>query len=309
MSEAPPLRIGTRGSALARWQADWIATQLTERGASVEQITIETEGDVTTGPLSESGGIGLFTKAIQRALLEKRIDLAVHSLKDLPTEPTEGLCLAAVPEREACGDVLVTPAKTSLGSLPQGARVGTGSPRRRAQLLRSRDDLVMLDIRGNVGTRLSKLDRGEYDAIILAEAGLRRLGLIERITHILPLEIMLPAVGQGALGIECRTDDAATRKAVQPLDDPTTHACVLAERTLLHHLQAGCLAPVGVLGKAGVTTPIRLRAIVLSEDGSCALTAEAAAPQVEAEALGHAVADELLSQGAAELIESSRHER
>lgn len=306
MSNAPPLRIGTRGSALARWQADWVAAQLTERGTLVELMTIETEGDVTTGPLSESGGVGIFTKAIQRALLDKRIDVAVHSLKDLPTEPIENLSVAAVPPREACGDVLVTTTKTTLSSLPRGARVGTGSPRRKAQLLRTRDDLAVLDIRGNVGTRLSKLDRGDYDAIILAEAGLRRLGLAERITHVLPLEVMLPAVGQGALGIECRADDSATREAVRPLNDPTTHACVLAERTLLYCLKAGCLAPVGVLGQVDETTLVRLTAIVLSEEGGRAITAEATAPQEEAEALGRSVADDLLRQGAAELIESSQ---
>src|SRR6188768_3617513 len=189
------LRIGTRSSPLARWQADWVTAELRKLGEEVEVVFITTQGDVRTGPLGQIGGQGLFTKEIQRALLTEEVDIAVHSLKDLPTDPVEGLTLGAIPERESPGDVLVAATVPDFASLPQGARLGTGSLRRRTQLLHARPDLVVLDIRGNVETRLRKVVDGEFDAIVLAEAGLTRLGLADRITQVLPKELMLPAVG------------------------------------------------------------------------------------------------------------------
>ena len=195
-ADAIPLRLGTRGSALARWQADWVTSCLHQRGVPVEQILITTQGDVSQQPLGAIGGQGVFTKEIQRALLAGEIDMAVHSLKDLPTDAVPGLELAAVPERESTGDVLVAGRFPGLQQLPSGARIGTGSSRRRSQLLHHRPDLDVQDIRGNLDTRLRKLDQGQYDAIVLAEAGLQRLGWQDRITEVLSREIMLPAVGQ-----------------------------------------------------------------------------------------------------------------
>jgi len=192
----PRLRLGTRASALARWQADWVAAELNKLGVLVEMILISTQGDVSSRPLGAIGGQGVFTKELQRALLDGTIDLAVHSLKDLPTERAAGLRLAAVPERESTRDVLVSRVASSFLALPPDARIGTGSIRRRAQLLHSRPDLQISEIRGNVDTRLRKLDEGQYEAIVLAEAGLKRLGLGDRITQILPTELMLPAVGR-----------------------------------------------------------------------------------------------------------------
>lgn len=302
------LRLGTRASPLARWQAEWVAAQLKSHGVEVEMVHITTQGDVKTGPLGQIGGTGLFTKEIQRALLSSDIDLAVHSLKDLPTAPVEGLALAAVPPRESTRDVVVGRTAPTLDALPKGARVGTGSPRRRAQLLHFRRDLELLEIRGNVDTRLRKLDEGEYDAIVLAEAGLTRLGLAARITQVIPPEIMLPAVGQGALGLETRADDARTRTALQPLNDETTHAAVLAERTVLAELRAGCLAPVGVWARLEGDGQLQLDAVVLSDDGLQRITASAKGEPRSAVALGQQIAKELIAQGAAELIAHARRD-
>lgn len=299
------LRLGTRGSPLARWQADWVAGELQRRGVSVEFVLIATQGDVKSGPIGEIGGQGLFTKEIQRALLENKIDLAVHSLKDLPTLPIEGLAVAAVPVRESTADVLISSLARSLDALPQGARVGTGSLRRRSQLLHVRPDLRMLEIRGNVDTRLRKLDEGEYDAIVLAQAGLHRLGLDQRIASIIPREIMLPAVGQGALGIEARSGDSTTRDLVAPLDHEPTHQAVIAERSLLATLRGGCLAPVGGWGRVEGEV-LFLDGVVLSSDGRQRLTASASGHPKEAAALGEQVAQTLIGQGAAELIAAVR---
>jgi hydroxymethylbilane synthase len=305
MSNRPRLRLGTRGSPLARWQAEHIAARLDALGIDVEMIHITTQGDVKTGPLGQIGGQGLFTKEIQRALLDNRIDLAVHSLKDLPTEPVEGLALAAVPERESPGDVLVSNRFAALSALPLRARVGTGSLRRKAQLLHTRSDLVIEEIRGNVETRLRKLDDGEYEAIVLAEAGLKRLGFTDRITQVLPRELMLPAIGQGALGIEARSDDETTLALLAPLNDPATRHAVLAERSLLRTLRGGCLAPVGAWGRVEVSQ-LKLDAVVLSGDGQQRLIASGSdAPEAD-EAIGEKVAKLLLDQGAAELISQSR---
>jgi len=282
-----------------------VTSQLTARGVNVEQVLITTQGDVRTGPLGVIGGQGLFTKEIQRALLAGEIDLAVHSLKDLPTEPVAGLLLAAVPVREATGDALVANHATSLKDLPPGARIGTGSTRRRAQLLHLRPDLNLDDVRGNVDTRLRKLDEGQYDALILAEAGLKRLGLAARIAQILPVEGMLPAVGQGALGLETRESDLRTRELIASLDDPATHAAVLAERSLLAHLRGGCLAPVGAIGRVAGDC-LSLSAVVLSGDGRQRIAAAAAGSPLDALTVGITVAEALLAQGARELITAAR---
>src|SRR5436305_191742 len=212
-----PLRIGTRASALARWQSEWVAARLEERGIAVELVPITTQGDVKSGPLAQIGGQGLFTKEIQRALLDEKIDLAVHSCKDLPTAEIEGLVIAAVPERESTADVLLCSKASTIQSLSPQARVGTGSLRRQAQLLHLRPDLIVEDIRGNVETRLRKLEEGKFDAIVLAEAGLKRLGLADGIAHVIPRRDMLPAVGQGALAIETRAGDEQTQSLLAPL--------------------------------------------------------------------------------------------
>lgn len=295
------LRLGTRSSALARWQAEWVAARLTELGVTVELVPITTQGDVKTGPLGQIGGQGLFTKELQRALLDNQIDLAVHSLKDLPTAPVEGLLIAAVPQRESTADVLLSAKADSIDKLPQAAHIGTGSLRRKAQLLHRRPDLVITDIRGNLDTRLRKLDDGDYDAIILAEAGLKRLGLAGRIRQIIPRHYMLPAVGQGALGIETRADDERTRLLVAPLDHEPTHLAIVAERMLLWMLRAGCLAPVGALAEVEGER-LSLSGVVLSPDGRRRIAAGAAMTTHDATYLGQAVAEELIAHGATELI-------
>jgi hydroxymethylbilane synthase len=290
---------------LARWQAQWVAAELRQRGIEVEMIPITTKGDRRHEAIETIGGEGIFTKEIQLALLDGRIDLAVHSLKDLPTVEAPGLALAAVPQRAAAGDALVSAGGATLDQLPEGATIGTGSLRRRAQLLHFRRDLQMADIRGNVDTRLQKLRQGGCDALVLAEAGLRRLELATQITQTLPFGIMLPAVGQGALGLETRADDAATRAAVAPLDDPPTHAAVLAERAMLSMLEGGCMAPVAGLGRVE-GSQLTLTGRVISLDGTQVLEATQSAPAADAQALGCRVAEALLSDGAGGLILASR---
>ncbi|QDU90323.1 Porphobilinogen deaminase [Pirellulimonas nuda] len=295
-----PIRLGTRGSRLARWQADWVAGELQKQGCPVEIVPIVTEGDVQqAGPVEAIGSQGVFTKAIQRALVAREIDLAVHSLKDLPTAPVPGLMLAAAPPREAVGDALVSPVADSLDGLPPGARVGTGSRRRRSQLLHRRPDLRVGDIRGNVETRLAKLDSGEFDAIVLAQAGLQRLGLADRITAQIPSDQMLPAPGQGSLGIECRADDSATRAAAALLDCAATHAAVTAERAALARLEGGCMAALGAWGRFQGGR-LLLSVVVLSDDGQRRLFEEGAGD--DPQALGVEVADRLLARGAAQLL-------
>lgn len=248
------IRLGTRQSPLARWQADFVASQLRELGVDVLMVPIITAGDVSTTPLGESGGVGLFTKEIQRALLDGRCDLAVHSLKDLPTEPVEGLLLAAVPPREDVGDCLIGRTGKSLGELPSGAKIGTGSQRRAAQIRAMRPDVEIHDIRGNLDTRLKKLDDGLYDAILLAAAGLKRLGLDHRVTQRFTSDEMLPAVGQAALGLETRFDDCATIDVVERISHLPTHQAVVAERAMLRALRGGCLAPVAALATTQMAT-------------------------------------------------------
>jgi hydroxymethylbilane synthase len=299
-----PLRIGTRGSPLALWQARHVLELLRPVVAPrlVELVEIETAGDrVRDRALAQIGGDGLFTKEIQRALLSGAADVAVHSLKDLPTAAVPALVLAAVPARGPAGDVLVSVRHPSFDALPEGAVVGTSSLRRRAQALHRRGDLRVVDLRGNVETRLRKLEEQGLDAIILARAGLERLGLEKHVTETLDFQWMVPAVGQGALGLECRADDPATRTLLEPLNDLPTRQAVLAERALLRGLGGGCLVPVG----AHTTVSdgrLLLRAAVLSADGRRRVAGEASALAAAAEDVGRRLAEKLLAGGAGELL-------
>lgn len=306
------IRIATRASRLALWQAEHVASLLkvahSER--SVELVHVTTSGDRDqTGELRSFGGLGVFTREVQKAVLDGQADLAVHSLKDLPTEPAPGLCLAAVPSREETADALVLPqgaAKlTSLDQLPQQARLGTGSLRRQAQLRHLRPDMPIGEVRGNVETRLRKLDAADFDAIVLAVAGLKRLGLADRISLQLAPPQMYAAVGQGALGIECREEDAELREILARLDDPATRNRVTAERALLAHLRAGCHAPVGAATRIDAGE-LELEAVVLSADGRERIVASARGPRADAAELGTRVGDLLLQQGAGRLIVSAR---
>lgn len=309
------LRLGTRASALALWQANWVADRLRAVGHDVELALITTHGDATQtspGTTAERSGaagpFGLFTKELQVALTDGRIDLAVHSLKDLPTDVTPGLTIAAVPERASPFDVLISRQQKPLGELPPGAVVGTGSLRRRTQLLHLRPDLRVADVRGNVDSRLEKLADGQYDALVLAEAGLRRLGLETQITQVFSPDEMLPPAGQGALGIETRGDDVATVQAVSQLNHQSSHAAVLAERALLAALSGGCLAPIGAYGQILPDEHLLLTGCVLSPDGRTCLRAEATAAASQGPDLANTVAADLLDQGAARLIEQARHQ-
>ena len=308
------IRLGTRQSALALWQADYVSSALKSLGHEVQLVKIVTSGDISTTPLGESGGQGVFTKEIQRALLDHRCDLAVHSLKDLPTEVIPELRLVAVPPREDTSDCLLSK-DLRLADLPVGASIGTGSPRRKASLLHVRPDLVVKDIRGNVETRIRKLDDGQYDAILLAFAGLHRLGLQARITQKFTSDEMLPAVGQAALGLETRADDAETIQTVSQLDDLKTHAEVMAERTLLRSMRAGCLAPLACNATVQAGS-IQILARVFSPDGKTKIETKHVIELkfgfdnnenknellLLAEQLGRDAARQLTEQGAAELI-------
>jgi hydroxymethylbilane synthase len=299
--------IGTRGSALALWQANWVAEQLTATGVKSVVKIIASRGDQQPNvPIATIGTDGVFTKELQKALLDGRIDVAVHSLKDLPTDVVKGLVLAAVPPRESPFDVLISRDGKQFKQLPHGARVGTGSTRRRAQLLHARNDLQLLDIRGNVDTRLRKLHGGEYDALVLAHAGLKRLGLVSQVTEVLPTTLMLPAVGQGALGLESGAGDHATRQILERIDDLESHQSVLAERTMLAALAGGCLAPIGAWGRVEDDGRLHLSGCVVSPDGHNRLAADRFANAADAVALGRQVAEQLLADGAAKLIGQAR---
>jgi hydroxymethylbilane synthase len=299
-----PLRLGTRGSPLALWQANHVAGLLRAvvPDRQIELVEIVTTGDqVRDRPLAQIGGEGIFTKEIQRAVQEGRADVAVHSLKDLPTFAVAGLMLVAVPPRAPAGDAFVSLRHRSFDALPAGAVVARSSLRRRAQVRHRRSDLRLVDIRGNVETRLRKLAEQDLDAILLAQAGLERLGLAASITEILDPQWMLPAVGQGALGLECRVDDAATRAALAPLDHPPTAQAVRAERALLRGLGGGCQVPIGAATTV-VGDVLRLRGVVLPPDGSRRVEAEITGNLAEAEALGERLAQQLLSAGARDLL-------
>lgn len=300
------LRLGTRRSALATTQSQVVAEALRRTsGRDVELVEVVTRGDVDGAPLSVIGGTGVFASALREALLAGEVDLAVHSLKDLPTAPAPGLALAAVPPREDPRDALVTRAGTGLGHLPHGARVGTGSPRRAAQLRAARPDLEVVDVRGNVDTRLRLVADGALDAVVLAVAGLVRLGRDGEGHEVLEPDVMLPAPGQGALAVECRTDDDATSAACAALDHGPTRAAVTAERALLGALEAGCTAPVGALATTGGDGALSLEAVVTAPDGALALR-RTGSTGVQGgagpEALGREVARALLDDGAAAIV-------
>ena len=306
------IRIATRTSALALWQAHYLANRLRglSSGPEVEIVPIVTTGDSNqTDALRQFGGTGVFTREVQKAVLDKRADIAVHSLKDLPTQSAEGLVLAAVPEREQRCDALLLPTSArpiqSLQDLPKCAKVGTGSPRRQAQLLHLRPDLEMCEIRGNVDTRIRKLDEGQYDAILLAEAGLRRLELADRISFLLTPPTVYPAVGQGALGIECRDSDDQTRALLKQLTCTTATAEVLAERSLLRTLRAGCHAPLGAWSHV-TDTRLTLTGVLLSLDGETRLEQTASGSPEDAEYVGVLVAEQLFASGAAKLLEQEK---
>jgi hydroxymethylbilane synthase len=299
-----PLRIGTRGSPLALWQAHHAADLLRAAvpALAIDLVEIETIGDrVHDVPLTQLGGDGAFTKAIQQALQDGRVDVAVHSLKDLPTFAVDGLMLAASPKRGPAGDAFVSTIHRSFAELPSNAVVATSSVRRKAQLLFRRPDLNLIDIRGNVDTRLRKLVEHGFDATILAQAGLVRLGLTDRITEVLDQTWMLPAVGQGALGLECRTDDSATRAMLANINDTPTWWSVLAERAMLRGLGGGCQVPIGAITSIA-DGMLKLRGVVLPPDGSQRVEAEVAGPMEQAEALGQALAEELRGRGAEKLL-------
>jgi len=309
------LIIGTRSSPLALWQAEFTKAELSRHFPELD-ITlklVKTTGDVLLdSPLSKIGDMGLFTKDIEKHLITKEIDLAVHSLKDVPTATPEGLIITSFTEREDTRDVIISKNGIKLKDLPQNAKMATSSLRRMSQLLSLRPDLDIRDIRGNLNTRFQKFDDGEFDAMMLAYAGVFRLNFTDRISEILPHEVMLPAVGQGALGIETRVDDEQTREIVRILNHSTTEYCCRAERALLRHLQGGCQIPIGAYGSFKNGT-LKLLAYVGSVDGKVGLhneiTKTGLTSPEQAEEAGIALAEELLKQGAEKILSEIRKTR
>ncbi|MFA0910955.1 hydroxymethylbilane synthase [Vibrio cholerae] len=300
-----PIRIATRQSPLALWQANYVkdALMAAHPGLQVELVTMVTRGDVILDtPLAKVGGKGLFVKELEIAMLEGRADLAVHSMKDVPVDFPDGLGLVTICEREDPRDAFVSNTYAKIEDLPSGAIVGTCSLRRQSQLKAARPDLVIKELRGNVGTRLSKLDAGEYDAIILAAAGLKRLELESRIRSFIEPEQSLPAVGQGAVGIECRVDDQRVRALLAPLNHADTADRVRCERAMNLTLQGGCQVPIGSYALLEGDN-IWLRALVGEPDGSQIVRGEIRGPRTQAEQLGITLAEQLLSQGAKEILE------
>ncbi|BCJ38189.1 porphobilinogen deaminase [Actinocatenispora thailandica] len=304
-SAARPIRLGTRGSALAVAQSGQVAEALrAASGRPVELVEVVTTGDRSAAPVQRLG-VGVFVSALRDALAGGEIDVAVHSYKDLPTEPAPGLVIAAVPERADPRDVLVAADGVGLAKLPAGARVGTGAPRRMAQLNALGAGLTCVPIRGNVDTRIRKVESGELDAVVVAAAGLQRLGRLTEVTEFLDPDLVLPAPAQGALAVECRVTDTELAATVGALDDPDTRAAVLAERTLLATLEAGCTAPVG--GYATVTDGVlSLRGAVVALDGSASIRRLGTGTPADAESVGRRLAAELLDAGADSLLESAR---
>ena len=297
--------IGTRGSQLALWQANWVKSTLSKSHPrlAVELLIIKTKGDkILDVPLAKVGGKGLFVKEIEEALLDGRIDLAIHSMKDMPAEIPDGLRIGAIPEREEPRDVLITRSGLPLDKLPQGARIGTSSLRRSAQLLHARPDLDIVPLRGNLDTRLKKLETESLDAIVLAAAGVRRMGLAERITQVLDETLMLPAVGQGALCIETRQADPRIETIVAPLDDQATRQVVLGERAFLNRLEGGCQVPIAGHGHRN-GSEISLAGLVCDLDGSRIIKETRKGPAEQSEAIGLELAEALLSKGAGEILE------
>ncbi len=306
--ENPTLRIGTRGSALALWQANHVAERIEAlpNAPAIELVRIKTEGDrVLDSPLSAVEGKAFFSKEIEEALLEERVDLAVHSFKDLATVMPVGLAIGAVLEREDPRDVLLSASGGDLESLPPGARVGTSSLRRKALIARQCPDLALVDLRGNVPTRIQKLDDGDYDAIVLAAAGVKRLGMGDRISAYLSPVDVLPAVAQGAVAVQIREEDEGTARWVGSLDDPPTRAAAAAERALLRELEGGCQIPVGALA----TTEggeLSLAAVVCSLDGGESVEGHRRGSIGDAEAIGRQLAGELLERGADRILSEIR---
>ncbi len=302
---ASRLVIGSRGSQLALWQANWIRSALLQQDPELkaEIVKIKTRGDkIVDVPLAKVGGKGLFVKEIEEAILQGRIDLAVHSMKDMPAEIPEGLCIGAIPKREAPQDVLIAKNADSFAGLPEGAAIGTSSLRRGAQLRFARPDLRIFPLRGNLDTRLKKLETEGLDAVVLAAAGVRRLGLAERITEVLDEAVMLPAVGQGALCVEIRSDDPRVFAAVSRLDDPETRTTVTGERAFLARLEGGCQVPIAAHGRlqAGRLT---MTGLVSDVAGTRMVKETIEGPAESAGALGTALAETLLSRGARHILE------
>ena len=304
------LRIGTRGSSLALWQANHIADSLAKlHGVETELVRIRTSGDrlqsasvaQVNDAIGAEGGKGIFIKEIEDALLSGTVDLAVHSMKDVPTETPAGLAFAAITHREDPRDCLISREKLALEKLPPGARVGTSSLRRQAQLRHHRPDLDVVDLRGNVDTRIRKLESGEFDAIVLAMAGVTRLGASAKVTQVFDEDLMLPAVGQGALGIETRADDEQTSRFVAALDHEQTRACVTAERALLRELQGGCQVPLGAWGRIR-KGELHLEAAVFSAAGTESVRFDEAGSPAEAEAIGIRLAQVLIEAGADKIL-------
>jgi len=298
------LRIATRQSPLALWQAEFVKAELEKlhNELTVELIPMVTRGDkILDTPLAKIGGKGLFVKELEHAMLEKRADIAVHSMKDVPMEFPEGLGLSVICEREDPRDAFVSNSFQRVEDLPRGAKVGTCSLRRQCQLMAKRPDLTILDLRGNVGTRLSKLDEGQYDAIILASAGLKRLGLHERIVHEIEPDWMLPAGGQGAVGIECRIDDTRILNYLEPLNHQITAYRVKAERAVNHYLQGGCQVPIGVYSTIS-GDQITIKGLVGKVDGSLIIQHKIEGNVEDAEKLGVKLAEKLLASGAGEIL-------
>ena len=299
------VKIGTRGSVLALWQANWVRSQLLQMHpqCQVEIVKIKTTGDkILDVPLAQVGGKGLFVKEIETALLEKRVDLAVHSMKDMPAEIPPGLCIGVVPERENPLDVLISRNGHKFNDLPQGARIGSSSLRRGAQVLHARPDMTIHPLRGNLDTRLKKLETEGLDAIILAAAGVRRLGLEDRITEYIPETMMLPAIGQGALSIEIRENDKAIEKMTAPLEHRETRMAVDCERAFLARLEGGCQVPIA--GQAKVTGDrVEMNGMVAEIDGSVLIHETITGPVDRRVALGEELADRLLERGGKEILD------
>jgi hydroxymethylbilane synthase len=304
------IRIGTRRSALAMAQATTIAKALRATGSEVELVGVTTDGDRSSTALTEAGGVGVFVTQLREELRGGRVDVVVHSLKDLPTAPAPDLRIAAIPLREDPRDALVARDGLTVATLPAGATVGTGSPRRIAQLRAVRPDLDIRPLRGNVDTRVGKVAAGELDAVVVAAAGLARLGRLDEATQLIGVDVMAPAPGQGALAIECRAaadgSGGRLRELVAALDDPATRAAVAAERGLLAALEAGCTAPVGAFAEIGASLPaasnLHLVAVVVSVDGVTAIRGSADGPASDAEGIGRRLAADLLGRGAGALI-------
>jgi hydroxymethylbilane synthase len=298
------LRIATRKSPLAMWQAEHVSRKLRQlhQGIEVELVGMSTQGDkILDTPLAKIGGKGLFVKELEQGMLEGRADIAVHSMKDVPVEFPQGLHLAVILEREDPRDAFVSNRYGTLDELPEGAVVGTSSLRRQCQISANRPDLRIAPLRGNVNTRLRKLDEGEFDAIILASAGLKRLGFDDRISSFLEPDQSLPAIGQGAIGIECRADDDWVHRLIEPLHDAETACCVQAERAMNDHLMGGCQVPIA--GYALLNhNRLYMRGLVGEPDGSRIMRAEASGPAGEPEALGRGLAEDLLGQGADQVL-------